>query len=82
MARAAIALPLGFYTSESLPFAAQRCINWIPVVAEGPALNNRSLMQPPGIGQFADTSLGGNRGSWEMDEVPYENEFRDFYKSI
>ena len=71
MPRIPIPLPMGFYTSESLPFSAQRCVNWIPTVPESAALNDRALLQPPGIKQFADTQVSTNRGSWEMKEVPY-----------
>lgn len=71
MPRFAIPLPMGFYTTDSLPFSAQRCVNWIPTAPEGDALNNRALLQPPGIKQFANTKLSGNRGSWEMKELPY-----------
>ena len=71
MPRTAIPLPLGFYTSESLPFSAQRCVNWIPTMAEGGALNDRALLQVPGIKQFSDTAVSVNRGSWKMSGVPY-----------
>lgn len=71
MPRVKLPIPLGFYTSESLPLASQRCINWIPTVPEGEALNNRALMQPSGITQFANTSLGVCRGAWVMAGVPY-----------
>jgi hypothetical protein len=66
-------LPLGFsfYQSESAPFSAQRCVNWIPTVAEGPALNTRALFQPPGLKQLVDSGLGANRGSVRVDGVPY-----------
>ena len=71
MARSPIPIPLGFYQSESLPFSAQRCINWIPVIPQGEALNNRALMMRPGLKQFADTELGACRGAWVFNEVPY-----------
>jgi len=66
-------LPLGFsfYQSESAPFSAQRCVNWIPVVAESAALNSRALFQPPGLKQFIDSGVGINRGALSMAEVPY-----------
>ena len=70
-ARLQIPLPFGFYQSDSLPFAAQRCINWIPTVAESLALSSRMLKQPPGLKQFVDTGLGVNRGSIVADGVPY-----------
>lgn len=71
MARVAVPIPLGFYTSDSLPFSAQRCINWVPTVAEGPALNNAKLSQPLGIKQFSDSLKAGGRGGWLLDEVPF-----------
>jgi hypothetical protein len=66
-------LPLGFsfYQSESAPFSSQRCVNWIPVVAESAALNTRALFQPPGLKQLVDSSISGNRGALSMKEVPY-----------
>jgi hypothetical protein len=71
MPRVALPIPLGFYQSESLPLSSQRCINWIPTVPEGEALNNRALIQPSGIVEFANTGLGVCRGGWEMKGVPY-----------
>jgi hypothetical protein len=68
-----VPLPLGFshYQSESRPFSAQRCIGWIPTVAEGNALNPRALLQPSGLKQFADTTANVNRGGQLMSDVPY-----------
>ena len=71
MPRTPVPIPLGFYTSDSLPFSAQRCINWIPAVAEGPSLNNAKLSQPLGIKQFSDSLSPGGRGGWLFDEVPF-----------
>ena len=66
-------LPIGFsfYQSESAPFSSQRCVNWIPVVAEDAALNTRALFQPPGLKQLVDSAVVGNRGSLQMKEIPY-----------
>ena len=49
-----IQLPLGFsfYPSDSKPFSAQRCVNWIPTVAQSGALNTRALFQPSGFSQL------------------------------
>lgn len=68
-----IQLPLGFsfYQSESAPFSSQRCINWIPVVAESAALNTRALFQPSGLKQFVDSGLAVNRGAQVMKETPF-----------
>jgi hypothetical protein len=71
MPRLKIPLPLGFYTSQSLPFSAQRCINWIPTVAQGPAQNKAALMQRPGIKSFADTSNGICRGGQDFAGTPF-----------
>lgn len=70
--RVPLPIPLGFYTSPSLPLASQRCINLIPTVPEGEALNNRALIQPSGITEFAPNSeLGACRGGHNMSDVPY-----------
>lgn len=68
-----VSLPLGFtfYQSESLPFSAQRCVNWVPTVAESGALSSRMLMQPSGLKVFKDTLVGANRGAQTMKGVPY-----------
>ena len=71
MPRVPLPIPLGFYQSESQPLSSQRCINWIPTVPEGEALNNRALIQPSGITQFVDTGLGICRGAWVMKKIPY-----------
>ena len=71
MARLPLPLGFSFYQSESAPFSSQRCVNWIPVVAEGAALNTRALFQPPGLKQNVDSGLAGNRGSLSMKEISY-----------
>ena len=71
MPRTQIPIPFGFYTSDSLPFSAQRCVNWIPTVAEGGALNNRKLSQVLGLKTFVSTDFSGGRGALKMDGVPY-----------
>lgn len=60
----------GFYVSDSLPLSAQRCINWIPVIPQAAALNQRALFDAPGLTLFG-TVAGANRGAQEMKEVPY-----------
>jgi hypothetical protein len=69
--RVPIEIPLGFYQDESLALSAQRCINWIPTVSEGPALNPTSLKQPYGLTQLTDTGLGACRGKWVVNGVDY-----------
>lgn len=71
MPRTNIPIPLGYYQSTSLPFAAQRCVNWIPIIPENSSLNDRMLMQPLGIKEFSNTLNPGGRGGWDLDEVPF-----------
>ena len=68
--RTPLEIAKGFYVSDSLPLSAQRCINWIPVIPQAAALNNRALFDAPGLTLFG--TVGGiNRGAQEMGEVPY-----------
>lgn len=70
---ARVPLPLGFtfYQHASKPFSAQRCVNWVPTVAEGAALSSIMLQQPYGLKEFTDTGLGPNRGAMVMKGIPY-----------
>lgn len=64
----------GFYQSDSLPLAAQRCINWQPVVPQASALNQRALFDVQGIvtkSLTGATISGLNRGAVVVNEVPY-----------
>ena len=71
MPRLPIEIPLGFYKDKVAPLSSQRCINWIPTVSEGPALNNKSLKQPSGITLKIQTGFGACRGAHVMAKVPY-----------
>ena len=71
MPRTKIPIPLGFYTSQSLPFSAQRCVNMIPIVAENSALNTKALFQVSGLKSHVDSLVRGGRGGQEMKGVPY-----------
>ncbi|MCH8134753.1 MAG: hypothetical protein IIB77_02095 [Proteobacteria bacterium] len=64
----------GFYQSDSLPLAAQRCINWEPVVPQASALNQRALFDVHGIDTRTLTGAtinGLNRGSQVVNGIPY-----------
>ena len=62
----------GFYQDDSKPFSAQRCVNWIPVVAEDEALNSKKLMGRSGISEFCDLdSFFPTRGATVVKEIPY-----------
>ena len=71
MPRTPLPLPLGSYLSEVLPLAAQRVINWIPVVSESPALSQNILLQRNGLSTFADTSNGIGRGQHVMAAIEF-----------
>ena len=68
-----VQLPIGFtfYQSDSLPFSAQRCVNWVPTVGEAAGLTDRYLAQPLGLKSLVDSGLGANRGGLAMAGVPY-----------
>jgi len=70
MPRTPLPLPLGSYLSEVLPLAAQRVINWIPVVSELPALSQNILLQRNGLSTFANTS-GIGRGQHVMAAIEF-----------
>lgn len=71
MPRTALPIGFGFYQSDSLPFSAQRCVNWIPTVNEGESPAGRKLAQPLGLKSLADSQAGINRGALVMAGVPY-----------
>lgn len=70
MAMQSLEIAGGFYVSDSLPLSAQRCINWIPVMPQAPALSDRALFDAPGLTLFS-TASGANRGAQEMGGVAY-----------
>lgn len=64
----------GFYVSDSLPVAHQQCVNWYPVVQQGPAMSQAQLFGTVGIEQVATTgslSTDVNRGSHDLAGIPY-----------
>ncbi len=72
----------GFYQSVSLPLAAQRCINWEPIVPQDEALSRRSLRDVYGIDTrtlTGATITGINRGAQVVDGVPYFINERTLY---
>lgn len=72
----------GFYASASLPLAAQRCVNWLPIVPEAEALSRRALFDVPGLTQrtlTGDTIDGVNRGSQWMSDTLYHVNGQNLY---
>ncbi|MEE8599186.1 MAG: hypothetical protein V3S69_06740, partial [Dehalococcoidales bacterium] len=68
-----IQLPIanGFYSSESLPISAQRCINWYPNIVQAQALSQETLFGTPGIRQLITTGINSqqNRGIHVMGGI-------------
>ena len=60
----------GFYTSESLPFNQQRCINLVPIQPQAASLNEKALFGSEGITSFGELS-GVHRGSIRAAGVLY-----------
>jgi len=74
MANLTIDLGTGFYKSDSLPFANQRCVNLYPNFPQAPALKSSSLFNVSGLREVANVgrkSNQRNRGSWVFNGVPY-----------
>ena len=72
----------GFYQSVSIPLAAQRCINWEPIVPQDEALSRRSLRDVYGIDTrtLTGASISGiNRGAQVVAGVPYFINERTLY---
>ena len=82
----ATVLPIanGFYVSPSLPISAQECTNFYPNINEVPALNQETLFGTAGLEQVASTGTvqNQNRGSHEMNGVPYFVNGTSFYSLV
>lgn len=74
MANITVDIGYGFYESDALPFANQRCVNLYPNIPQAPALKNSSLFGVQGIYEIAVVSRQANqrsRGGWVFEGVPY-----------
>ena len=82
----ATVLPIanGFYVSPSLPISAQECTNFYPNINEVPALSQETLFGTAGLEQVASTGTvqNQNRGSHEMNGVPYFVNGTTFYSLV
>ena len=64
----------GFYQSEALPLANQRCVNGYPDNPQTQALTTSAVFGTPGIVSLASSSSfkqNSNRGAWVKSGVPY-----------
>jgi hypothetical protein len=78
-----IAVGGGFYESDSLPFANQRCVNLKPNFPQAVALKNDSLFEVEGTREIAITSRKAsdrNRGSWVFGGIPYFINGQNLYR--
>lgn len=74
MANLTIDIGNGFYTSDSLPLANQRCVNLYPNFPQAPALKSSSLFEVQGLEEVANAgrmAKDRNRGAWDFQGVPY-----------
>ena len=82
----ATVLPIanGFYVSPSLPISAQECTNFYPNINEVPALSQETLFGTAGLEEVASTGTvqNQNRGSHEMNGVPYFVNGTTFYSLV
>lgn len=63
MARTKLPFANGFYVAPSLPFSAQRCVNFFPVIPQAQALSEEALYPTPGVRQFGNLPPGRARGA-------------------
>lgn len=69
--RIPLPIPLGFYEAVSPALASNTCVNWLPIIPEAAALNNRALIQREGLKEFGNSNLGSCRGSHSLSGVPF-----------
>jgi len=73
MPKIPVSIANGFYESRSLPFSAQRCVNWYPNYAENDALSEAAVFGTPGIELLAsaDSDVDFSRGADVVAGIPY-----------
>lgn len=58
----------GFYKDDTLPWAAQDTLNWLPVTAEVRGTRTLDMLRtPPGLSYFSDVGTGPIRGSHNVE---------------
>ncbi len=62
----------GFYTSDSLPWACQDTVNWLPVMAEVAGTRTVSMLRtPPGLRAYQIAGTGPLRGMHDLEGARY-----------
>ena len=69
--RIPLPIPLGFYQAISPALASSTCVNWLPIIPEAAALNDRALIQREGLKQFGTTNTEPCRGSHDLADTPF-----------
>ena len=83
MANMTVDIATGFYASDSLPFANQRCVNLYPNFPQAPALKSSSIFNVSGLVEAANISRlseNRNRGSWVFQDIAYFINGGNLYK--
>jgi hypothetical protein len=70
MARTSVPIAQGYYVDESIPIAAQECVNFFPHIPSQKTISDASLIGVSGI-ELAVDAGGAHRGSHDMDELAY-----------
>lgn len=70
MPRTPIPIGQGFYVDESIPIAAQQCVNFYPHIPTAKTVSDASLIGVSGLSLVADAGAT-NRGSRDMAGIPY-----------
>ncbi len=60
----------GYYADESVPVSPKRCVNFRPHIPQTQTITDGSLIGTEGI-DLAVELPDSNRGSWEMNGIPY-----------
>jgi len=71
MARTTVPIAQGFYVDESIPIAAQECVNFFPHIPSQKTISEASLIGSSGI-QLATVVAGAHRGAHDMGGLAYE----------
>jgi hypothetical protein len=70
MARTSVPIAQGYYVDESIPIAAQECVNFYPHIPSQKTISDASLVGVSGI-ELAVDAVGLHRGSHDMAELAY-----------
>ncbi len=71
MARTTVPIAQGFYVDESIPIAAQECVNFFPHIPSQKTISDASLIGSSGI-KLATEVAGAHRGAHDMSGLAYE----------